>query len=128
MKLTAAMDDLGDNLGPEEPKSRSKKAVAIAAPKRKSKKAVAVAAPKNNRICIMLDDNEDIPPTGHPVSVNGKMYILKTNEKMWVPPEVIEVLENAVTSVPVFGQGQKVLGYRDRPRLPFRVFPNEVRP
>ena len=79
---------------------------------------------KVKRIRIVLDDNDDIPPTGHPVSVNGRLYILKPNEEMDVPVEVAHVLDLAVMSVPVYGENQKVVGFRDRPRLPYRVIRN----
>ena len=73
------------------------------------------------RIRIMLDDSDEIPPTGHPVSVNGKMYILRAGEELDVPEEVVHVLELAVMSVPVYGADSKVTGYRDRPRLHFLI-------
>lgn len=97
---------LGENMGDGDELS-----VLVAEPEKKASK----------RIRIILDDNDDIPPTGHPVGVNGKMYILKPNEPMDVPEEVVHVLDLAVQSVPVFGADQKVVAFRDRPRLPYRV-------
>jgi hypothetical protein len=102
-----AIASLGENMGDE-----SEDGVFASKP---------VAAAAGKRIRIILDDNDEIPPTGHPVSVNGKMYILKANEEMDVPEEVAHVLDLAVMSVPVFGENQKVVGFRDRPRLPYRV-------
>lgn len=99
----AAIASLGENMGEDETSS-----------------AFAAKA-EGKRIRIVLDDNDEIPPTGHPVSVNGRLYILKPNEEMDVPVEVAHVLDLAVMSVPVYGSDQKVVGFRDRLRLPYRV-------
>jgi len=100
-----ALASLGENMGDE-----NEAGVFAAKP-----------AAAGKRVRIILDDNDEIPPTGHPVSVNGKLYILKANEEMDVPEEVAHVLDLAVMSVPVFGDNQKVVGFRDRPRLPYRI-------
>lgn len=82
-------------------------------------KKVAKAA---DRIKIILEENDDIPPTGLFVGVNGVSYLIRAGVEVEVPPGVVEVLKNAVTSMPsvdpVSGQ---VVGYRDRMRYPFRT-------
>lgn len=77
---------------------------------------------KSKRVTIVLEDNENIPPTGQFIGVNGRGYMLRSGEPASVPVEVIEVLNNAVQSVaerdPV---SQQVVGYRARLRFPYRV-------
>ena len=89
-----------------------------AAPKvRKVKKPV-------DRIKIILEENDDIPPTGLFLAVNGVSYLIKAGSEVEVPPHVVEVLQNAITSMPsVDPQTGQVLGFRDRMRYPFRIVP-----
>lgn len=71
---------------------------------------------------ILLEESDEIPPTGLFVGLNGKAYIIKPGEEVDVPIGVLEVLENAVIRVPVVDpQTRQVVDYRDRTRLPFRV-------
>jgi molybdopterin-biosynthesis enzyme MoeA-like protein len=75
--------------------------------------------PKSTK--IILEENDDIPPTGLFISVNGKPYIIVPGEEVTVPNFLIEVLDNAVMSRPVVdSQTQRVLGWRDRLRYPYR--------
>ncbi len=82
----------------------------------KSRKSVGMP----DRVKIILEENDDIPPTGLFVGVNGRGYLLKPGEEIEVPQAVVEVLENAVTSAPLRDGGQQLIGYRDRMRFPFR--------
>ena len=84
----------------------------------------ASAAPKTvaqpKRIRIVLQDNENIPPTGLFMCVNGATYIIQTGREVDVPPLLCEVLDQAVTSVPVVDPITKqVKGFRDRLRFPY---------
>lgn len=72
------------------------------------------------RVWIQLEDNDEIPPTGQFVGVNGRSYMLRAGEPVHVPEEVVYALEDAVMSVPIVDQNKNVVGYRDRLRLPFR--------
>jgi hypothetical protein len=84
----------------------------------------AVKTPK--RYTIVLEEDAAIPPTGLFISANGKPYLLMAGVEAQVPREVISVLDDAVTSVPVIDpQTQRVTGYRERLRFPYRRI-NEV--
>ena len=77
------------------------------------------------RIKIVVEENEDIPPTGLPIGLNGKAYIIRPGEEVMVPMGVKEVLDQAITSVPqVDPSTRQVVGYRDRLRYPYRVITN----
>ena len=83
------------------------------------KKKAATAKPDTVR--IILEENEEIPPTGLFVGLNGRGYLIKPGEEVTVPAGVAEILEHAVTSVPqVDPQTRQVVGYRDRMRYAFR--------
>lgn len=70
---------------------------------------------------IIVDEAPDMPPTGYPVGLNGVAYIIRPGEPVDVPLGVLEIIKNAVQSVPqIDGKTQRVVGYRDRPRIPWR--------
>lgn len=72
------------------------------------------------RVKIILSENDEIPPTGLFVGLNGRGYLLRPGEEIDVPVGVLEILENAVTSVPqVDPSTRQVVGYRNRLRYPF---------
>lgn len=71
---------------------------------------------------IVLEENDNIPPTGLPVSVNGKAWLIQPGHEVSVPDEVLEVLNNATMSTPVQDpQTQQITGWRDRLRYPYRI-------
>lgn len=71
---------------------------------------------------IILEESENMPPTGLPIGVNGKGYILRAGEPAWVPPAVIEVLDNAIQAMPRKDSNTlKVIGTRSRRRFPYRL-------
>lgn len=72
------------------------------------------------RVWIQLEDSDEIPPTGQFIGANGRSYMIRPGEPVLVPEEVIEVLQDAVMSVPVMDNNNNVSGYRDRLRFPFR--------
>ena len=73
------------------------------------------------RITIVLEEDPAIPPTGLYISANGNPYLLMAGVEAQVPKEVISVLDDAVTSVPIIDpQTQRVTGYRSRLRFPYR--------
>jgi hypothetical protein len=73
------------------------------------------------RFTIVLEEDSAIPPTGLYISANGRPYLLMAGVEAQVPQEVISVLNDAVTSIPVIDpQTQRVTGYRSRLRFPYR--------
>jgi hypothetical protein len=73
------------------------------------------------RIKVILEEDSAIPPTGLFISANGKPYLLMAGVEASVPPEVVSILNDAVTSVPIIDpQSQRVTGYRQRLRFPYR--------
>lgn len=105
--------ELGSNLEPRPaPKKRS-------VPKKKPEAKKAAGMP--DRTWIVLEDNDDIPPTGLPVSHNGNAYIIMPGEPVHVPNHILEILDHAVTSGPIVDRHSKrVVGYRDRLQFPYR--------
>lgn len=76
---------------------------------------------------ILLEENDGIPPTGQPFGLNGRFYILRPGMEAEVPPGIIEILDNAVMAVAVRDpMTQKVQGYRDKLRFPYRVIRRKV--
>lgn len=75
----------------------------------------------SDRVRIILEENDDIPPTGLFVSVNGRPYLIRPGEPVDVPQSVVEVLENASYASPQKDTAtNQVIGYRERMRFPFR--------
>ncbi len=97
------------NLALSEPVTAPRKA--------KAPKSVATIP----RTTIVLEDNEQIPPTGQFFGVNGRGYVLRPGEAADVPEELLSVLDTAVVSVPVKDASLNVIGYRDRLRFPYRI-------
>lgn len=89
----------------------------VAAPRRK--RAATAGPPK--RVQIFLEENDTIPPTGLYIAHNGTPYVIKPGEAVWVPEELLEILDNAVQSYPVVDpETRKVIDTRDRLRYPYR--------
>jgi len=81
--------------------------------------AAVTTMPK--RVRIILEDNPNIPPTGQFFGVNGRTYILQSGVPADVPPELIDVLDHAIESVPVKDdRTQQVIGHRQKHRYPYR--------
>jgi len=73
------------------------------------------------RFKVILEEDTGIPPTGLFISANGRPYLLMAGVEAQVPQEVISVLNDAVISVPIIDpQSQRVTGYRQRLRFPYR--------
>ena len=79
-----------------------------------------VGMPKTVR--IILEEGENMPPTGQPVSLNGKAYIIRPGVPVDVPIGILEILDNAIASKPILDpQTMKIVGHRDVHRFPYRV-------
>lgn len=101
--------DLGTNIEPEEVKTRARR-------------TMKVATPTSNTVRIVLEENDEIPPTGLFVALNGKGYLIVPGEEVDIPKGVAEILSHAVMSTPSIDPATKqVIGYRERMRYPYRT-------
>lgn len=77
---------------------------------------------KERMVRIVLEENDNIPPTGQFISVNGRTWMLRPGEEVDVPMAVVNVLDNAVQDVPQIDPATKqVVGYRKRLRFPYQL-------
>jgi hypothetical protein len=73
-------------------------------------------------IRIILEDNDDIPPNGLFIGLNGRGYILKTGVPADVPLAIKEILDNAVQLMPIMDpQDQTIIDYRPRLHYSYRT-------
>lgn len=97
--------DLGSNLEPQGRQTKSKK------------KPVGMG----ETVKIILEENDDIPPTGLFVSHNGNPYLIQAGVPVDVPSKILGILDAAVLSSPVIDPTTlSVTGYRERMRFPYR--------
>jgi hypothetical protein len=77
-----------------------------------------------DRVWIVLDDNDDIPPTGLFLGHNGTGYIIQTGVPVPVPEFILGILDDAVMAAPLIDpKTLQVKGYRPRPRYTYRRVP-----
>lgn len=86
----------------------------------KSNLKAPIASDEEGRIRIVLEENDQIPPTGLFVGDNGVGYMLRPGEEMAVPIGVLEALDNAVVDIPVVDpQTLQVIDYRKKRQYPY---------
>ena len=70
---------------------------------------------------VILDDNDDIPPTGLFVGHNGTGFLITTGVPVKVPNHVLQILDDAIMDAPIINPSdKKVMGFRPRPRYTYR--------
>jgi hypothetical protein len=109
---------------PERPRVRAKEKRAADRAKHAAPPDQAIPSPSSpgeRRVRIMLEDNDQIPPGGQFVGVNGRGYLIQPGHEVDVPESVLDVLDHAIMSVPVTDGSATVIGYRDRLRYPYRI-------
>lgn len=95
---------------------------ATPAAKTRKPRAATSTASAGDRVTIILEESDDIPPTGQFIGLNGVGYLIRPGEEVTVPRGVVEILEHAVISMPTIDpQTKQVIGHRDRMRYPFRI-------
>ena len=100
-----------------------------AAPAPKATKPKAAAAPKaaatpkavEPRVRIILEENDNIPPTGLFIGINGRSFLIRPGEEVDVPSDVLEVLNDAVEATPKTDLQGNVVDYRNKMRFPYRI-------
>ena len=71
---------------------------------------------------IILEENDNIPPTGLFLGADGVGYLLKASLPADVPPCVVSILDTAVMATPIVDPNtMQITGFRDRLRFPYRV-------
>lgn len=86
----------------------------------------AASAPKKtDRVMVMLEDTDRIPPTGQFFGINGQSFMLRAGEAALVPRGIIDILDNAIESHPIKDGANRVVGSRNRHRFPYRIIRQE---
>jgi hypothetical protein len=89
-------------------------------PKRKMNPGQLAKYP--NRVWLVLEDNDNIPPTGQFFGHNGVGFMLRAGERAEVPIEILEILNNAEYLAAVVDPLTKqIIEYKPRLRFPYRI-------
>lgn len=83
--------------------------------------AVLLPVGMPERVWVMLEESDEIPPTGQFVGHNGVGYMLTAGVPLPLPKFILEILDHAITSTPVLDPNtRKVTGWRTRRRFNYR--------
>lgn len=102
----------------------SQAGVAPAVPTREARDGEPLAV--DRRVRIILDETDEIPPGGQFIGVNGTGYLLQAGVEVDVPLFVLEVLNNAIQTKANVDANNKVIGYRNVSRFPYRLVMKDV--
>jgi hypothetical protein len=91
------------------------------APAKEATVSEVITAEQSKRRKIILEENDNIPPTGLFIGINGRSFVIRAGEEVLVPLEVIAVLDDAVEDVPRVDGNSNVVDYRRKMRFPYRV-------
>lgn len=105
---------------PADAEGTQKEASKMSGPIKDTTDVAKAARLTSERVTIILEENDNIPPTGQFIGINGKGYLLKPGEEVSVPRGVVDVLNDAVEFRPLVQDG-RVTGYRKALRFPYRV-------
>jgi hypothetical protein len=84
--------------------------------------AKATANAQGDRVKIIIEENENIPPTGLALGHNGDQVYVVPGEVVNIPRKFLGVLDDAVESVSTTDPITKqVTMTRDRRRFPYRI-------
>jgi hypothetical protein len=83
--------------------------------------AVVEALARDERVKIVLEDNDNTPPGGVFGGCDGRGFLIQPGIEVNVPESVLHVLDCAIMSIPLVDQGRRVVGYKDRLRFPYRI-------
>lgn len=113
-------DDLDDIISEFDGDKEEKKPAAKASAPPRKKSAPKQTRPETKR--ILLEENDDIPPTGLYIAHNGRGYMIQAGIEVDVPTHLLEILDNAIMSQPrIDPNTSRIVGYRTKMRYPYRV-------
>lgn len=98
---------------PTKPKAAAKSKVVSA--------GEVITAEQSERVKVILEENDNIPPTGLFIGINGRSFMLRAGEECSVPKDVLGVLDDAVEEVPRVDGDNNVVEYRKKMRFPYRI-------
>lgn len=115
--------DLGSNLD-DDSTLIPKMEPAVIATAQEAKRKIDRLAQYKKRVWIVLEDNDNIPPTGQFFGHNGNGFMLRPGVPAEVPVELVDILNHAIYSAPqVDSQTRQIIGYTQRLRFPYRMIP-----
>lgn len=114
-------DDDGDVVVEKVVRAPRKKKDAYT-PEQRAELIAKNASAVGKTVRIILEENDNIPPTGQFFGINGKAFVLQPGREAVVPIEIVNVLNDAIMETPeVDAVTRQVIGYRKRLRFPYRL-------